>query len=90
MGVTRWTGRELASMPTLATSQSSDLKVDEDGVRFWLARTNVEDGEPYEQTVHVEQLIDGRWEPLETYDGDPMAWAYSWTSTVSLRTHGKT
>lgn len=58
---------ELKRKRTLATGQSSDLKVEKGRTRVWLARTGVADGEPYNNKVTVEKLIDGRWEVVDTY-----------------------
>lgn len=42
---------------------------DDGGVRFWLHRTGIADGEAFENTISIEVLRDGRWEPEDTYDG---------------------
>jgi hypothetical protein len=61
----------LKDLPTLAQGQADDLKLEtEDGYRYWLARTGLADGEPFEHTVHVERLEDGRWVLYSTLDGD--------------------
>lgn len=58
--------KKLRAMPTLAVGQADDLKSDSSdgsggGVRIWLSRCGVEDGEPYPNKVTVEHLIEGRW-----------------------------
>jgi len=50
---------ELESMPTIAVGQAADLKIEEDGLRWWLNRCGPEDGEMFR--VEAEQLTDGRW-----------------------------
>lgn len=67
----RPTSRELASLPTLCTGQAADLKSDSDGVRFWLARTDTNDGEPFDSTVYIEVLFpNGRWVDHGYYNGE--------------------
>lgn len=64
----------LDRLPTLSQAQTADLKIDdeEQGVRVWLARTGVEDGEPFPRTVYVEmrELGGGRWHDVGYFDGD--------------------
>ena len=53
--------KHLEAMPTLATGQADDLKIEilgsaGEGVRVWLSRCTVEDGEPYNNKVTVEKL----------------------------------
>lgn len=60
---------ELRQMPTLAVSQADDLKIDTGETRVWLARTGVEDGEPFDNKVTIERLVKGRWEVEATYPG---------------------
>jgi hypothetical protein len=57
-------------MTTKATGFGGDLKVDKGDMRVWLSRWGLEDGEPYENTVYVEKLFDGKWVLQEFYDGD--------------------
>jgi len=60
---------ELDDMPRLSQGQAEDLKVEDevDGTptRWWLSRMTREDGETH--AIHVEQLIDGRWEMVHKY-----------------------
>lgn len=63
----RYTLKELKALPTLAVGQADDLKMDTGTVRVWLSRCTVEDGEPYDNKVTVECLLNGRWEETETY-----------------------
>jgi hypothetical protein len=62
---------KLMALPTISQGHTANLKLEtEDGYRYWLARTSLEDGEPYEHTVYVERLVDGRWTDYSTLDGD--------------------
>ena len=63
----------LEDMPTLSEGYTCDLKVDRNGLRIWLHRTSIEDGEPYRDTVTVEcRDAEGCWHDVLTYDGaDP-------------------
>lgn len=62
--------RELEDAETISEGYTCDLKVDDEGVRIWLARTSIEDGEPYRHTVYVEiREEDGRWRDFASYDG---------------------
>ena len=60
----------LERRPTLTVGQADDLKLDTGTTRYWLSRCGIEDGEPFEHTVHVERLEDGCWVTVLTYDGD--------------------
>lgn len=40
-----------------------------DGVRYWVSRCSVADGEPYNNKVTIEVLTDGRWENYISYNG---------------------
>ena len=55
-----YTISKLSAMPTLCRGQTADLKVDEDGVRIWVSRCSIADGEL--DPVQFEVLRDGRWE----------------------------
>ena len=66
----RPTAQELSKRSTLATGQADDLKVDTGDVRFWLSRTGLADGEPFENTVTIELLEDDGWTTYLRYDGD--------------------
>lgn len=64
----RMTLAELQSLPTLTVGWTDDLKVDDRGVRIWLSRLSVHDGEEYDNKVTVEYLDkDYRWQTLLTY-----------------------
>lgn len=65
----RYTADELRNLPTLATGQADDLKVDTGDTRVWLCRCGVADGMPYENAISVESLVDGQWVDVEMYRG---------------------
>ena len=60
----------LMTMTTIRHSHDADLKFEDKTTRVWLSRLGKEDGEPYSNTVYIEQYIDGRWEISSCYDGD--------------------
>lgn len=60
--------RELDALPTLAQGQADDLKIESDTERVWLARTGVEDGEPWNHKVTVERRIAGSWIEVERWE----------------------
>lgn len=64
-----WTAQTLRRRRSLAKSQTCDLKIDTGHVRVWLSRCGVEDGEPYENKVTIECLVDGRWIVTDEYEG---------------------
>lgn len=66
----RLTTAELESAPTLSQGWCGDLKVDDGETRVWLYRVGLADGAPFEHTVQVEHLRDGRWETAYFYNGD--------------------
>ena len=57
----RFTLEQLQTMKTISTGQADDLKYDNGKERHWLSRCTVEDGEPYNNKVTVEHLVDGKW-----------------------------
>ena len=71
---------ELLALPVTCQSQVHDLHLENNwtpafsGVRFWVSRCGIEDGEPYDNTVYVEvrEWIPGNpsWYDLGHYDGD--------------------
>jgi hypothetical protein len=63
----RYSVEYLESLPTLHQGQADDCKLDDGETRIWLSRCTVEDGEPYNNKVTVERLVDGRWVETETY-----------------------
>jgi hypothetical protein len=69
----RMTTRELDNLPTLSNGWCGDLKVDDGATRVWLYRVGLADGAPFENTVQVERLRDGRWATAYFYNGDNVA-----------------
>lgn len=65
-----YTKEQIAWLPTLAVGQTCDLKIEEPGRRVWLARTGVEDGEPFDNKITIElQDTAGRWYVASEYEG---------------------
>lgn len=61
---------ELLELDVIDEGYTCDLHYDDGVVRLFVARTSSEDGEPFDNTVYVEQLTNGRWADLGYYDGD--------------------
>ena len=59
---------ELENLPTITVGQADDLKIDKGGVRFWLSRCGIEDGEPCDNKVTIEEYQDGRWIEVGWYE----------------------
>ena len=64
----RFSLKELESMLTLSVGQLDDLKFDNGHFRIWFSRCSKEDGEPLNNKVTIEQLKDGKWITIETYE----------------------
>lgn len=64
----------LEESAVIGAAQDADLHFDSNGVRAWVHRTGLADGEPYENTVTIELLIDSnqesKWVTVVTYDGN--------------------
>lgn len=66
----KYTLKELQAMPTLVVGQADNLKIDdpEEGIRVWLSRCTVADGESYDHKVTVEERdLQGLWVEAYTY-----------------------
>jgi hypothetical protein len=59
---------ELEAMETLAVGQADDLKVDLGEVRIWLSRCGIEDGEPCNNKVTIEEYDGQRWNEVGWYE----------------------
>ena len=59
---------ELEALPTLTVGQADDLKIDSGTTRIWLSRCTVEDGEPCDNKVTIEEYVDGRWIEVGWYE----------------------
>lgn len=59
---------ELEKLPTISEGYTCDLKIESDTERIWLARTGILDGEPFNNKVTIERLIDGRWIEVEIWE----------------------
>lgn len=69
----RPTADELRTLPVLGVGQADNLHYDSgEGLRIWLSRTGVADGEPYDSTVTIETYDSetGSWAEAVVYDGD--------------------
>jgi hypothetical protein len=62
----------LDDMETMTVAQVCDLKMERDGFRVWVSRCGLADGEPFEETVYLEEYNeeDGMWTDLAYFDGD--------------------
>lgn len=60
----QYTVEELEAMLTLAVGQTADLKIQTESFRVWLNWTGIDDGEPADNLVTYEQIVDGRWEEV--------------------------
>lgn len=63
----KWTVNELSNMATIYVGAHSDLKFETTTVRVWLSRLTVSDGEPYDNKVMIERLIDNRWKLVAVF-----------------------
>jgi len=59
---------ELEALPVLSQGQADDLKIDTGVTRIWLSRCTVEDGEPCDNKVTIEELRSGRWVEVGWYE----------------------
>ena len=66
-GLNLWSLEELEQAETISVGQTDNLKIDLGGLRVWLSRCTVADGEPYDNRATVERLIDGRWTTTHSY-----------------------
>lgn len=63
----RYTLKQLKNKPTITVGHFDNLKVQGKDFRVWLSRCTVQDGEPYNNKVTVERLVNGCWVESETY-----------------------
>lgn len=66
---TRYTARNLKKLPTLSVGQADDLKIETKTRRVWLSRCSVEDGEPVNNKITIEELLLERWRVIDWYEG---------------------
>lgn len=73
-GIRELTLSFLEEQPVLSTGQTDDLRIEIESegyiLRVWLARTGVDDGEPFDNKVTLEVRANegnSRWEVLEEY-----------------------
>ena len=63
----------IRKMPTLKACHYDDLKMETPVIRVYLSRMTIQDGQPYNNMVTVEQLVypatnRARWETTEQYE----------------------
>ncbi len=59
---------ELEEMEVLIQGQADDCLIDTPSMRLWLSRCGVEDGEPCDNKVTIEELRRGRWVEVGWYE----------------------
>lgn len=68
----------LEDLPVLSVSQACNLHIERDTIdgtfRVWLSRCGLADGEPFENTVYLEESDreEGRWKDVAYFDGDTL------------------
>lgn len=65
----RYHAEELRKLKTLCVGQADDLKIETGKERVWLSRCGIEDGEPFDNKVTIEEFIKGQWTTTEEYEG---------------------
>jgi len=59
---------ELEELPVIEQGQADDLLIKSDTEKVWLSRCGVADGEPWDNKVTIERLVNGRWTEVEWYE----------------------
>jgi hypothetical protein len=59
---------EICKMPTIQQGHFDNLVYQSETKRVWISRMTVEDGQPYNNQVTVEKLVDGNWVIKEQYE----------------------
>lgn len=70
--VQEYSAQQLSDMPTLGMAHTANLKIDDGERRVWLERTGVADGEPFDNKITVERLLEGTWITVAEYPGGPI------------------
>ena len=65
----RFTAAYLHTLPTLNSGHFDNLKIDDGDVRVWLSRCSTADGEPYDNKITIERLVEGKWRVQSVYEG---------------------
>ena len=65
----RYTSKQLKEMPTLEQGHYDNLKIKTETTKVWLSRMTVGDGQPYDNEITVEELINGIWTVTRQYEG---------------------
>lgn len=60
----------LETLPTISAGQADNLKIDRDGIRYFVSRMTWEDGEQYRCSIEVyrDRVRSSRWESLHSYE----------------------
>lgn len=53
---------------SLCDNGSDDLLIDTGELRYWMSRMTEADGQPYNDAVTIERLMDGAWVTVLMYD----------------------
>ena len=64
----KYTLKELVSIPTISSGKFDNLKIETRNIKVWLSRMTVADGQPYNNLVTVEKLVDCHWKTIEEYE----------------------
>ena len=54
-------------MPTIKSGHFDNLVYESETKRVWISRMTTQDGQPYDNQVTIEKLIDGKWSITEQY-----------------------
>jgi hypothetical protein len=63
-----YTLAQLEALGTLTVGQADDLKLQDGNFNIWLSRCGIEDGEPCDNKVTIEERQDGRWVEVGWYE----------------------
>jgi len=61
---------ELKALQTIQSGHFDDLKLERDGVRWWISRCGIADGQPCDEMVTVEEFLNGVWEAVFEYNDE--------------------
>lgn len=63
----RFTLQEVCTLPVLKQGHTDNLVYQGTNKRVWISRMTVEDGQPYDNQITVEKLVNGVWAIKEQY-----------------------
>jgi hypothetical protein len=58
---------ELEKLETISQSHAMNMKVKTNTMQVWLSRCTIADGEPYDNRVQIDKLINGVWTKDKEY-----------------------